>query len=477
MNGKKVVLACGLGAALFCITGCSGNVKFEGKALEGAKVGEAYNQSVSIGQDGMTYELDYTDNLPLGLVLAEDGTITGTPEENGNFTFTIVAIDKKENVKEADFTLDVEKGAIAYQDAELPAGKQGEPYMQNIATATGMPSITYALTEGSTLPAGLELSETGELSGIPTEAMEKASFTVTASASGCDPVEAAFTLTVEEGEQTASAENLGYIVFEGATLPDGEVGTEYNQSVRTAYGVPNITYKVKYIGGIGFPKGLSFNKELGVISGTPTNSTSGVMRFNVIASAEGYESVTAEFQLRIYDVYEATNKMEAEHIDVSNLKGAGYSGSAGGVSMIQTYAKASGGRALGYLNTAATFSFAVESVADTDADVTLCLGTEWGDLTLTPKTFKVFINEEELDYGSFTILEKGAGNDMEFQSFTLQPSVKLHAGENIVRFEIVDSEDTEGVGTATAKGPIFDYLQIDNASCEIGWRPRVANTK
>ena len=80
MNGKKVVLACGLGAALFCITGCSGNVKFEGKALEGAKVGEAYNQSVSIGQDGMTYELDYTDNLPLGLVLAEDGTITGTPE-------------------------------------------------------------------------------------------------------------------------------------------------------------------------------------------------------------------------------------------------------------------------------------------------------------------------------------------------------------------------------------------------------------
>ena len=89
----------------------------------------------------------------------------------------------------------------------------------------------------------------------------------------------------------------------------------------------------------------------------------------------------------------------------------------------------------------------------------------------------MFVNEEELDYGSFTILEKGAGNDMEFQSFTLQPSVKLHAGENIVRFEIVDSEDTEGVGTATAKGPIFDYLQIDNASCEIGWRPRVANTK
>ena len=60
------------------------------------------------------------------------------------------------------------------------------------------------------------------------------------------------------------------------------------------------------------------------------------MRFNIIASAEGCEPVSVECQLRIYDVYEQTNVMEAEHINVSSLKGAGYSGSASGLSMIQS---------------------------------------------------------------------------------------------------------------------------------------------
>ncbi len=73
--------------------------------------------------------------------------------------------------------------------------------------------------------------------------------------------------------------------------------------------------------------------------------------------------------------------------------------------------------------------------------------------------------------------DNGAGNDMAFDRYTLSPSVSLKAGENIIGFEILDSEDTGGVGTATAKGPIFDCLEIGGASCEIGWRPRVANTK
>ena len=265
-------------------------------------------------------------------------------------------------------------------------------------------------------------------------------------------------------------------MFEGWTLPDGQVGEAYSESVRKAYGVPNISYEIKYIGGIGFPKGVSFN-ELGVIAGTPGDSTSGVMRFNIIASAEGCEPVSVECQLRIYDVYEQTNVMEAEHINVSSLKGAGYSGSASGLSMIQSYAKASGGKALGYLNTAASFEFAITSAADTSANLILGLGTEWGDLTLTPKTFKVYVNGQELDYGSIAIPDNGTGNDMAFDRYTLSPSVSLKAGENIIGFEILDSEDTGGVGTATAKGPIFDCLEIGGASCEIGWRPRVANTK
>ena len=475
---KKIGAILAAGLLLAGLTACGGgdSLQFEGRALASGSVGTAYSDTVSANAEGIYYELDYDDSLPLGLYLAEDGAITGTPEEAGDFTFTIFATDPKDNYQEAEFSIHIEKGSLSYTGNALQDGTAGEPYVQSVGAAAGAEDVSYALKAGSALPAGLSLAEDGQISGVP-EAAGSAEFTVMASAKGCDPVEAVFTLSIAEGSAGAAGPtDLGHIVFEGWTLPDGQVGEAYSESVRRAYGVPDISYEIKYIGGIGFPKGISFN-ELGVIAGTPGDSTSGVMRFNIIASAEGCEPVSVECQLRIYDVYQQTNVMEAEHIDVSSLKGAGYSGSASGLAMIQSYAKASGGKALGYLNTAASFAFAVTSAEETTANLILGLGTEWGDLTLTPKTFKVYVNGQELDYGSIAIPDNGAGNDMAFDRCTLSPAVSLKAGENIIGFEILDSEDTGGVGTATAKGPIFDCLEIGGASCEIGWRPRVANTK
>lgn len=95
----------------------------------------------------------------------------------------------------------------------------------------------------------------------------------------------------------------------------------------------------------------------GIILGKPIDSTYGRMKFQVIASAEGYKSVTREFTLEIQDKYVITDNFETEYIYVDNLVGAGYSGSNSGRNMIQKFTNASNGNVVGYLNTEITLTY------------------------------------------------------------------------------------------------------------------------
>ena len=201
---------------------------FEGKALKNGKVGIEYSDSIATGTKNMYYDLDYDSNLPKGLVLYDDGTITGIPEQAGDFTFKAVMIDMDDNEYYADFTIFIEKGSLSYTSSALKDGKTGEPYLADIATATGMPSITYTVKEGTALPAGLTLSADGELSGIPTAAGEGLTFTVVASAEGCDPVEAVYTVSIAQGEYHLQVQFLGRQRF--ARWPD------WQQGARAYYG-------------------------------------------------------------------------------------------------------------------------------------------------------------------------------------------------------------------------------------------------
>ena len=175
-----------MAAAVIFVAACA--VKpLVGKKLNDGKVGTEYSDSIATGTKNMYYDLDYDSELPKGLILYDDGSIKGVPEQAGEFTFKAVMIDLNDNEYYADFTMSIAKGSLNYTAVELKDGKTGEPYIADIATATGMPNITYAVKEGSTLPAGLNLSPSGELSGIPSQAADSVTFTIVASAEGCDP--------------------------------------------------------------------------------------------------------------------------------------------------------------------------------------------------------------------------------------------------------------------------------------------------
>ncbi len=469
---KKILLPLFLSSVVFSsvLSSCGSDekLKFEGRELSQAKVGNEYSENISLNKEGVSYEVDYDSDLPTGLELSSEGIISGTPEIDGIFEFNIVAV-KGKSFAIGQFSMTVLGGDITFTGSTMPNGKENEPYLRSIATATGSFSITYELKSGSTLPEGLTLSSDGEISGTPTAKVENYQFTVVAKAKGCSDKEATFTITIEEGEDII--ENLDHIEFEGRELDTGEVGDDYYQNLATAYGVKGITYKIKYIGGIGLPKGLSFKN--GILFGKPTDSTYGKLKFQVVASATGFTSVTKDFYLEIKDKYIKTNDFEAEYIYVDNLVGAGYSGSNSGKNMIQKFANASNGYVIGYLNTDITLTFNITSTVETSADLTMVLGTENGPLTLNQDTFRIIVNDTNIEYSQILVSEDGAKQETKFHDYKVTPKINLVAGDNVIQFTVL--KVANGEGTTSAKGPLFDKIQISGNTGEVGWRPKVAN--
>lgn len=461
-----------LAAGMVFLSAC-GILPFEDKTLKTGKVGTEYSDTIATGTKDMYYDLDYDSTMPDGLVLYDDGSIKGVPEQAGDFSFKAVMIDMNDVEYYANFSLHIDKGELVYTASNLESGKTNEPYSVSVATATGMPVITYALKEGSTLPAGLTLAEDGTLAGIPTEVAENRQFTVVASAEGCDPAEAVFTVTIERGEQVI--EDLGYIVFEDFTLPEGTVGEEYSQHIRRAYGVPNISYAIRFKSGQGLPSGLKATPSLGTITGTPKDRTEGMITFTVTASAEGCESVKANVSLTVNDKYVETTKFETEYVDsIPSLTGNGYSDSKAGKGMIQNCPNMSNGRSLGFLNKPNDIVYKITAQSDTKAQLVLGLGSEVGDYTYDNTRFKILVNGVEVNYGKLNVRQTGtAVTNFASTPLTVSPLINLTAGENTITFKILAADDAPG--TFSAWGCLFDYIELNNASCTLGWYPRVGN--
>ena len=137
------------------------------------------------------------DVMPYGLTLAPDGVISGTPLQAGTFTFTVYV--SGDNGLKADkmvrITID-SPSAVPITTVSLPNGKVSQDYHAELATTeTG---VTWKHTAG-VLPPGLSLSESGLISGVPTQA-GAFTFTVTAS-KGSQEGTRQLTLTIEPADE------------------------------------------------------------------------------------------------------------------------------------------------------------------------------------------------------------------------------------------------------------------------------------
>lgn len=173
--------------------------------------------------------------------------------------------------------------SITYSGSTLINGQVGAEYTAYVGTATGADEITYALKEGSILPAGLTIDADGFVVGIPEAKAEALSFTVVATADGAS-AEADFTITIGEGA----------IVYEDGALKVANSGT-FTRSVATATGAENITYALADDGGT-IPAGVTISED-GTLTGSI--STMGTYTFFVTASATDCTPATAEFALEV----------------------------------------------------------------------------------------------------------------------------------------------------------------------------------
>ena len=175
----------------------NGDLNYVGETNAKIYVGEFGRVNVASELLGTTVTYTTEGTLPAGMALSADGAIIGKPTATGSSTFTVIATAGGNTVSK-EVTINVaERATLTYTGSALTAGKEGEAYTANVATATGAAGITYT---AAGLPEGLTIAADGTISGTPTTA---GSYTiiVTASAEDCYPVSAQFTLTVEAAAQ------------------------------------------------------------------------------------------------------------------------------------------------------------------------------------------------------------------------------------------------------------------------------------
>ncbi|KSV75556.1 hypothetical protein N185_17090 [Sinorhizobium sp. GW3] len=182
-------------------------------ALPAGTTGIAYSQTITGAGGTAPFSYAVTaGTLPAGLVLATDGTLSGTPTASGTFSFTVTGTDSSggagpySDAKAYTLTIGTPTLALSPSAGALPAGASGTTYNQTFTASNGMAPYSYTVTSG-VLPNGLTLSAAGQVSGTPdTEGVY--SFDVTATDRYGATGTASYSLTVSVQTPIANAVTL-----------------------------------------------------------------------------------------------------------------------------------------------------------------------------------------------------------------------------------------------------------------------------
>jgi hypothetical protein len=207
--------------------------------------------------------------LPTGLTLnPSTGEISGVPNSTSSRTLTFTVTDQTPPTPQsATKTLPLIIGGappnlIITTNSPLPAGTMTQPYSAALTSSGGTGIQTWDISSGS-LPAGLNLSSSGVISGTPTTTgTSSPTFRVRDSGNPQDTATKPLSITI----------NLPAApTITTTSLPAGSFNVAYNQTVSVTGGVGSLVWGIT---SGSLPPGLDLNASNGNISGQPTSTGS-----------------------------------------------------------------------------------------------------------------------------------------------------------------------------------------------------------
>jgi uncharacterized protein YhjY with autotransporter beta-barrel domain len=256
-------------SAAYVLTVSTPTITVSPSTLPTPVVGVAYSQTVTAngGVPGYTFSVS-GGTLPPGLSLSPGGTLSGTPQAAGGYSFSIQAIDSNGQSGAQLYGFTINAPAIDIQPAAVPAGTVGAAYSETLSASGGTAPYTFSLVSGA-LPPGMTLSGAGALEGTPTSA---GTFTFTArvtdsSSGGPYTADRSYSLVI--GSPT--------INVDPTVAPAGAVGVAYALQLSASGGTA--PYQFTVAGGA-LPQGVSLAAN-GSLSGTPVQAGT----FNVTVAA------------------------------------------------------------------------------------------------------------------------------------------------------------------------------------------------
>lgn len=286
--------------------------------LTDATVGRAYSTQLTKTNDGIKWSLKEDSTLPNGLTLDGDtGVISGKPAEAGKFTFTLLA-ENDGGSEFKTFNITVNPAPI-YKINDLRDVKVNEG--ESLTFSVEVTKDSKSMTEG--VKYHWRQSDDGGKTWTVVDTNNRNSYTIASVTKEMNNLQFSCLADIEEhGKLESNAVTLTVEpmpVITSESIPDGKVEEAYSTTLASRGNSTKWSLKE----GSQLPKGLTLDKDTGLISGKPIKA--GEFTFTILAQS-AWGSVEKTLSLKVNPAIKEEDK-PVNYVVTVQTEGKGKAGS------------------------------------------------------------------------------------------------------------------------------------------------------